>query len=71
MQEIIKYLNSMGQTQMVNEVITMERTLDSVSKERNNLTSFKDLVVSALKSKESRDRILFTISDEAKKRKYL
>lgn len=71
MQEIIKYLNSMGQTQMVNEIITMERTLDSVSKERNNLTSFKDLVVSALKSKESRDRILFTISDEAKKRKYL
>ena len=71
MQEIIKYLNSMGQTQMVNEIITMERALDSVSKERNNLTSFKDLVVSALKSKESRDRILFTISDEAKKRKYL
>ena len=71
MQEIIKYLNSMGQTQMVNEIITMERTLDSVSKERNNLTSFKDLVVSALKSKESRDKILFTISDEAKKRKYL
>ena len=71
MQEIIKYLNSMGQTQMVNEIITMERTLDNVSKERNNLTSFKDSVISALKSKESRDKILFTISDEAKKRKYL
>ena len=71
MNEIIEYLNSMGQTQMVNEIIIMERTLDNISKERNNLTSFKDSVISALASKEPRDKILFKISDEAKKRKYL
>lgn len=71
MNEIIEYLNSMGQTQMVNEIIIMERTLDSISGERNNLTSFKDSVISALASKEPRDKILFKISDEAKKRKYL
>jgi hypothetical protein len=70
MNEIIRYLNEMGKTQMVNEIIIMQRTLDEVSKDRNNLTSFKDAVVSILTSKDTRDRILFKISDEVKKRNY-
>jgi len=71
MEEIIAYLNSKGQASYANRIIAyMEKDkMDEV--EFLKMKNFIDFVIRESSKKLPRERILFTIIEEARKQKFM
>lgn len=71
MEEIIAYLNSKGQASYANRIIAyMEKDkMDEVEFQR--MKNFIDFVIRESSKKLPRERILFTIIEEARKQKFM
>jgi len=71
MEEIIAYLNSKGQASCANRIIAyMEKEkMDEV--EFQKMKNFIDFVIRESSKKLPRERILFTIIEEARKQKFM
>ncbi len=71
MDKIKEYLRSKGKTNLVNELIVISSRMDSLEKEVDTQKEFIDSMVSILKKKVHREKILFDLVEEARKKGYL
>lgn len=71
MEEIIAYLNSKGQASYANRIIAYMEKDKMDEAEFLKMKNFIDFVIRESSKKLPRERILFTIIEEARKQKFM
>lgn len=71
MEDIIKYLNSKGQSALANQALNYIEEQKKGREEVEELKKFRDFVVQELKRRDTREKIVFGIAEEARKLGYI
>ena len=71
MKDIIEYLNQHGQSKMANQLISYMYEQEKKDEKENHKDEFIKFVVNEISQKTPRERILFKLVEEAKKKGFM